>query len=208
MRASTYFFFWGYLNDLPSNADALTRKRVLLTFRLLVAASIIVWVCDLIGLILLYMKIILVRYSFLGLVYSVKLSLEFFVLNYLVNMSELKSRLLQRGNLSGSIAASTVFTPLASENLRTENQPRDELAMDKVIRNLCVACSSKFLKQQDVSLDTILLAPLTSQASPHDLHKRSMRAARLTSLGVVPDADGISGLEQQYLGRATLNQFQ
>jgi hypothetical protein len=153
------YFFRSYLNDFPANTDAATKKRILSTFRLLVTASIIVTVGDILGLKLLYMEMILARLSFLGFLYSVKLTLEFFVLNQLTDISELKSQLLQRGNLSGGISAS--IDP-ASENLRSMNRPIEVLDIDMAIRKERIY----MLERPPSSAVTFFSVPVLSRTMP------------------------------------------
>jgi hypothetical protein len=94
------FYFWQYLRDVPAYVDQTAQKHMKRTFHLLLKASLVVLVCDLLGLVLFYMKILLLKYVILGILYGIKLNTEFFVLNRLVEMVKMKDEILKRGNMS------------------------------------------------------------------------------------------------------------
>jgi hypothetical protein len=94
------YHFWQYLHDVPTYIGATAQKHMKRTFYLLLTASLIVVVCDLLGLILLYLKILLLRYTVLGMLYGIKLNTEFFVLKRLVETVKTKDDILRRGNMS------------------------------------------------------------------------------------------------------------
>jgi hypothetical protein len=50
------YYFWQYLKDIPTYASQDLRQRMLRTFYLLVAASFIVLVCDIVSVTLLCMR--------------------------------------------------------------------------------------------------------------------------------------------------------
>jgi hypothetical protein len=114
------YHFWRYLQDVPAFIGATTQKHMKRTFYLLLMASLVVVVCDLAGLILLYMKILLLRYSILGLLYGIKLNTEFFVLNRLVETVKMKDDILRRGNMSVGAVVNETTSNSAGEDLNTK----------------------------------------------------------------------------------------
>jgi hypothetical protein len=96
-------YFRRYLKDIPAYAKQDTRQQMRRIFYLLLAASVIVLICDIVGVVLLCMKILLLRYTIYTVLFGVKLNAEFFVLNRLVDVTELKSEILRQGNLSESL---------------------------------------------------------------------------------------------------------
>jgi hypothetical protein len=98
------YYFWKYLKDIPTYAKQDVRQRMQKTFYLLLAASSVVLLCDIVSVTLLCMKMLLVRFTILGLLYAWKLNTEFFILNRLVDMTELKIEVLKQGNMSPSLA--------------------------------------------------------------------------------------------------------
>lgn len=108
------YHFWRYMDDVPAHAKQDLRRQMRKMFYLMCATSVVVTICDLVGVILLCMSILLVRYTILGLLYGVKLHTEFFVLNRLVKMTELKHQILRQGNLSEIFIEGAAGTHAAS----------------------------------------------------------------------------------------------
>lgn len=111
------YYFWLYMQDVPGSAGVMLKKRMWRTFYMLLGTSLIVLICDVLGLVLLLMKILLARYTILGILYGIKLNAEFFVLSRLLDTVNLKNEVLKRGNMSGPLVVTetTIWT----------NDPRD-----------------------------------------------------------------------------------
>lgn len=99
------YFFWGYTNDVPERAKTKIRKEVKATFCLLVMAygwilmsNVLIYVLD-------FKKIFLARDLCFNPVYAIKIEIEFFVLNRLVSISQLKRDALSNSSLTISTLA-------------------------------------------------------------------------------------------------------
>jgi hypothetical protein len=94
------YFFWGYINDVPERVKDKIQKEVKATFCLLVMAygwilmsNVLIYVLD-------FKKIFLARDLCFNPVYAIKLEIEFFVLNRLVRISQLKRDVLSNPSLT------------------------------------------------------------------------------------------------------------
>jgi hypothetical protein len=134
------YFFWGYTNDVPERIKAKIQKEVKATFCLLVMAygwiimsNVLIYVLD-------FKKIFLARDLCFNPVYAIKIEIEFFVLNRLVSISQLKRDALS----NPSLTISTPGTQLAqsaeptstmmnvSAALESQTGPNVEIELDVV----------------------------------------------------------------------------
>jgi hypothetical protein len=120
------YFFWGYINDVPERAKAKIQKEVKATFCLLVMAygwilmsNVLIYVLD-------FKKIFLAKDLCFNPVYAIKIEIEFFVLNRLVSISQLKRDALS--NLSLTI--STIGTPLSQSAIPTSTMMSVSAALE------------------------------------------------------------------------------
>lgn len=99
------YYFWQYMNDVPSATQGDMSKDINFTFAGLVAAYVWVFLSDITLYILLYTDYYLARMMIMPLSQAIKLSLEFVVLNYLVEFRKTKQKYLGRLNVVGPLIA-------------------------------------------------------------------------------------------------------
>jgi hypothetical protein len=105
------YLYWKHMKESEALATEHAQKRDAATFKFLVAANSIVLCLDIIHNTLLCSDIYLARYMVFPLICSIKLELEFFVLNRLVKRAEKASQDLQAGQFADgtSTATSVIF---------------------------------------------------------------------------------------------------
>lgn len=94
------YFFWGYINDVPERVKDKLQKEVKATFCLLVMAYCWILMSNVLIYVLDFKKIFLARDLCFNPVYAIKLEIEFFVLNRLVRISQLKRDVLSNPSLT------------------------------------------------------------------------------------------------------------
>jgi hypothetical protein len=193
------YHFWQYLQDVPAHVGVVFWKRNSRTFYLLLIASLIVILCDIVGLILLFLKIFLLRYSVIGLLYGIKMHTEVLILNRLVDTINLKNEVLRRGNISDGAAADGT----------TANSTGDGIAAR--FPDAQSALEGQYLELKPVQVATAidLVEPLQYGADVDIIQNVSSRPCE-QSLGGGTSGNvnwdyshaGIDDLERQYLGRS------
>jgi hypothetical protein len=103
------FYFWQYMNDVPAHAKEQMKTETRTMFVLLVLAYVWVIMADVSMYALLCSKLYLARMMCLPVLEALKLQVEFFVLNRLVEVSKLKQQLMGRQSIGSSL-----FGPVAS----------------------------------------------------------------------------------------------
>lgn len=96
------YYFWHYMHDAPPATQENMGRDIKFTFTGLIAAYVWVFLSDFTLYVLLYNDYYLARMMVLPLSQAIKLSLEFVVLNYLVEFRKKKSRNLRRLNVVNS----------------------------------------------------------------------------------------------------------
>jgi hypothetical protein len=134
------YFFWGYTNDVPERAKTKIQKEVKVTFCLLVMAygwivmsNVLIYVLD-------FKKIFLARDLCFNPVYAIKIEIEFFVLNRLVLISQLKRDALSNPSLTISTlgmqlpqsAGPTSTMMTVSAALESQTGPNVEIQLDVI----------------------------------------------------------------------------
>ncbi|RDI85537.1 hypothetical protein Vi05172_g4362 [Venturia inaequalis] len=116
------YYFWQYMNDVPSATQGDMSKDINFTFAGLVAAYVWVFLSDITLYILLYTDYYLARMMIMPLSQAIKLSLEFVVLNYLVEFRKTKQRYLGRLNVVGPwIAPGTRSADVEGQSTKDES---------------------------------------------------------------------------------------
>ncbi|TID21703.1 2-oxoisovalerate dehydrogenase subunit beta [Venturia nashicola] len=116
------YYFWQYMNDAPPATQEDMRKDINVTFTGLIAAYIWVLLSDITLYALLYNDYYLARMMIMPLSQAIKLSLEFVVLNYLVNFRKQKQRYLGRLNMVSSVVVpGTRSTSLGGRSTEDES---------------------------------------------------------------------------------------
>jgi hypothetical protein len=109
--ASLYlWYFWLYMVDVPPSVRSQIDKQCRIIFSLLVLAYVWVMLADVSQYALLCRRLYLARMMVLPAMDALKLKIEFFVLNKLVEVGRMKQQLLGRQSLGSSLlgpAAST-----------------------------------------------------------------------------------------------------
>jgi hypothetical protein len=182
------YYFWRYMQAVPNNLNEAAGKSMRITFYLLCLASIIVVLCDLAGLILLYMKVLLLRYTILGLLYATKLVTEFFVLNRLVDLVQMKNENLQRGNLSGA----TITNRIQADDLSSG------FVMHSRTDRRCPAITAEG-RLADLSMARPIGEAQGEEVGAHEMLTPTQ--GRLKEQRRDSDCDEVTDLERQYLGR-------
>jgi hypothetical protein len=94
------YFFWGYTNDVPERIKSKIHKEVKSTFCLLVMAYGWILMSNVLIYVLEFKKIFLARDLCFNPVYAIKIEIEFFVLNHLVRISQLKRDAMSNPSLT------------------------------------------------------------------------------------------------------------
>jgi hypothetical protein len=97
------FYFWKYVNDVPDRVKVQMKNEIRTTFALLVVAYIWVFLADVSMYSLLCKRLYLARMMCLPVLEAIKLQLEFFVLNRLVDVSKMKQEFLGRQSIGSSL---------------------------------------------------------------------------------------------------------
>jgi hypothetical protein len=103
LSALYIYYFHQNLKDIPSRAPENVKKYTRRTFRLLVFVYILELFYQIISLTLLCLQLILVRHIVDPPIYGAKLATELFVLTRLVRTAQIRSEILQRGNISATM---------------------------------------------------------------------------------------------------------
>jgi hypothetical protein len=102
--ASLYlWYFWGYMRDVPSHLRPRMQRQCRDIFALLVLAHVWVVLADCSQYALLCRRLYLARMMVLPALEAIKLKIEFFVLNKLVEVGQMKQQLLGRQSLGSSL---------------------------------------------------------------------------------------------------------
>lgn len=123
----TYIYlYWKHINDSKAFATEHAKKRDTATFKFLIAANSLVLFLDIIHNVLLCSNVYLPRYMAFPLICSIKLELEFFVLNRLVKRAEKASQNLQAGQFADD--TSTAISKIAG----LDEQERSVVCMQRL----------------------------------------------------------------------------
>jgi hypothetical protein len=134
------YFFWGYTNDVPERVKPKIQKEVKVTFCLLVMAYGWILMSNVLIYVLEFKKIFLARDLCFNPVYAIKIEIEFFVLNRLVRISQLKRDALSNPSLTISTAGTQFLQspqPMttmisASTALESQIRPNEEIELDVI----------------------------------------------------------------------------
>jgi hypothetical protein len=134
------YFFWGYTNDVPERVKAKIQKEVKATFCLLVMAYGWIVMSNVLIYVLEFKKIFLARDLCFNPVYAIKIEIEFFVLNRLVRISQLKRDALSNPSITISTTGLQVPQSAVTTNtmmrisaaLESQTEPNVEIELDVV----------------------------------------------------------------------------
>jgi hypothetical protein len=103
LSALYIYYFHQNLKDIPSRAPENVKTYTRRTFRLLIFVYVLELLYQAISLTLLCLRLILVRHIVDPPLFGVKLVAELFVLTRLVRTAQIRSEILQRGNISATM---------------------------------------------------------------------------------------------------------